>query len=85
MLLVLALGALLFDLRRMAVTLASILVSVAAAVLVLRVRGETINAMVLAGLVLALVIIIDDAVSSAQDADSEKHARVREVRWPDAT
>jgi hypothetical protein len=71
-LLVLVLGALLFDLRRMAVKLASILVSMSAAVLVLDLRGETINAMVLAGLVLALVIIIDDAVSSAQDADSER-------------
>ena len=49
-LLVLVLGALLFDLRRVAVTLASILVSMAAAVLVLHLRGETINAMVLAGL-----------------------------------
>ena len=71
-LLVLVLGALLFDLRRVAVTLASILVSMSAAVLVLDLRGETINAMVLAGLVLALVIIIDDAISSAQDADSER-------------
>ena len=71
-LLVLVLGALLFDLRRVAVTLASILVSMSAAVLVLDLRGETINAMVLAGLVLALVIIIDDAVSSAHDADTER-------------
>ena len=71
-LLVLVLGALLFDLRRVAVALASILVSMSAAVLVLDLRGETINAMVLAGLVLALVIIIDDAVSSVQDADTER-------------
>jgi Cu/Ag efflux pump CusA len=62
---VLALGALLFDLRVLAVSLFSVLVALAAGVIVLSLRGESINAMVLAGLVLALVLLIDDAVMHA--------------------
>jgi Cu/Ag efflux pump CusA len=61
----LALGAYLFNLRTLAVSLASVILALAAAVLVLSMRGETINAMVLAGLVLALVVLVDDAVVSA--------------------
>lgn len=61
-LLVLALGAFLLHLRTVVVRLVAILVSLAAAVIVLSVRGETMNAMVLAGLVLALAVIIDDSI-----------------------
>ena len=61
----LALGAYLFNLRTLAVSLVSVILALAAAVLVLSIRGETINAMVLAGLVLALVVLVDDAVVSA--------------------
>jgi Cu/Ag efflux pump CusA len=61
----LALLALLFDLRAVGVSLFAVLVALAAGVLVLWARGETINAMVLAGLVLALVLLVDDAIVSA--------------------
>jgi CzcA family heavy metal efflux pump len=63
--LVLALVALLFDVRRAFVSVVAVLVSLAAAVAVLYARGETINPMVLAGLVLALVVLVDDAVLGA--------------------
>ncbi|MDQ3145958.1 MAG: efflux RND transporter permease subunit [Actinomycetota bacterium] len=66
--LVLALGALLFDLRIAFVSLVAVLLSMAAAVGLLSLRGETLNPMVLAGLVLALVVLIDDAVVSADGA-----------------
>jgi Cu/Ag efflux pump CusA len=64
-LLVLALGAFLFEARIALVSLVSILLSMSAAVAVLAIRGETLNLMVLAGLVLALAVVIDDAVTSA--------------------
>jgi Cu/Ag efflux pump CusA len=62
---VLALGALVLQLRTALVSLVSIALSLSAAVALLSFRGETLNAMVLAGLVLALAVVIDDAVSSA--------------------
>jgi Cu/Ag efflux pump CusA len=61
----LALGAYLFNLRVLAVSLVSVVLALAAAVAVVSWRGETLNAMVLAGLVLALVVLVDDAVVSA--------------------
>jgi Cu/Ag efflux pump CusA len=64
MLLALALAALLFDLRAAFIALVATLVSMSAAVAVLWIRGETLNWMVLAGLVLALVIVIDDAITT---------------------
>jgi Cu/Ag efflux pump CusA len=69
--LVLALLALLFELRSAFVTLVAALVSMAAAVSVLYARGETLNAMVLAGLVLALAIVIDDAVLGVESVRRE--------------
>jgi Cu/Ag efflux pump CusA len=64
-LLALALGALLFDLRAALVALVATLLSMSAAVAILWLRDETLNSMVLAGLVLALVVVIDDAISTA--------------------
>jgi len=61
----LALGAFLFNLRAVFVSLVSVVLALAAAIIVLSLRGETLNAIVLAGLVLALVVLIDDAVVSA--------------------
>lgn len=61
-LLALVLLALLFEWRIAVVTAVSLLVSLLAAGLVLRLRGETINAMVLAGLTLALVVVADDVI-----------------------
>lgn len=64
-LLAVALGLLVFDLRAALVATAGIIVSLAAALLVIEARGATLNAVVLGGLVLALFITIDDAVITA--------------------
>jgi len=64
-LLVMALVAFLFRLRLTLVSVVSVLVSMSAAVAVLAIRGETLNLMTLAGLVLALAVLVDDAVNSA--------------------
>jgi Cu/Ag efflux pump CusA len=85
-LLMLALGALLFELRTAFVALFAIVLSLAAAVAILYARGETINAMVVAGLVLALVVLIDDAIVSADSIRRESSkaslASVLAVRGP---
>jgi Cu/Ag efflux pump CusA len=64
LLLLLALAAFLFNLRATVIALFATLLSMSAAVGVLWTRDETLNWMVLAGLVLALVIVIDDAVTT---------------------
>ncbi|MGS2619917.1 efflux RND transporter permease subunit [Micromonospora sp. LZ34] len=61
-LLVLVLGALLFDWRAALVSLVTIAASVAVTVLVLGWFGVGLNMMSLAGLVMALAIVVDDAV-----------------------
>jgi CzcA family heavy metal efflux pump len=61
-LVVLALGAFLGSWRTMVIGLVAIPLSVLAAVAVLSLRGVTLNTMVLAGLVIALGAVIDDAV-----------------------
>jgi len=48
--------------RTALISLAAILTSLVAALFVLYLRGETLNAMVLAGLVIALGVVIDEAV-----------------------
>ncbi len=67
-LLAVALGVLFLRFRTAFITLIAILLSLAGAVLVLYARGETVNAMVLAGLVLALAVLVDDAVVGADTA-----------------
>ncbi len=62
LLLVVALGVLFFNWRIALISLLAILVSLVAALLVLYWRGATVNAIVLAGLVAALGILIDDAI-----------------------
>ena len=61
-LLLLVLVVFLFNWRTALISLVAILVSLAAAVLVLYLRGAALNAMVLAGLVLAVAIVVDDAI-----------------------
>jgi len=79
-LLLLVLAAFLFNWRTALISLVAILVSLAAAGLVLHLRGATLNAMVLAGLVLAVAIVVDDAI-----VDVEHIARrLREQRREDA-
>ena len=65
LLLILALGALLYEWRTALISVIAIAASVLAAVLILSHSGVTLNAMVIAGLVLALVVIVDDGVGSA--------------------
>ena len=59
---ILVLFAFFFGWRSTIVSLVAIAVSLTAALLVLYLRGATFNMMVLAGLVIALIIIIDDAI-----------------------
>jgi Cu/Ag efflux pump CusA len=62
LLMVLVLGIFLYGWRTALISLLAIIVSMFAALFVLYLRGATLNAMVLAGLVIALGIVIDDAV-----------------------
>ncbi|HKS78150.1 MAG TPA: efflux RND transporter permease subunit [Gaiellaceae bacterium] len=65
-LLALALGLFLFRLRAALIAIIVVPLSALAAVLVLWGFGSTINAMLLAGLVAALVLVIDDAIVSTE-------------------
>jgi CzcA family heavy metal efflux pump len=62
LLVVLVLGAFLFEWRTALISLMSIPLSLVAAALVLYARGETVNVMVLAGFVIALGVVVDDAI-----------------------
>ncbi|MGH8429509.1 MAG: efflux RND transporter permease subunit, partial [Solimonas sp.] len=66
-LLVLVLGAWLSASRAVLVGIAAIALSLVVAAFVLYLRGATINAMVLAGLVIALAVVIDDAVADVEN------------------
>jgi CzcA family heavy metal efflux pump len=61
-LVILVVGAFLFNWRSALVSLVSIPLSLLAAVMVLQLTGATINSMTLAGLLVALGLVIDDAV-----------------------
>ncbi len=61
-LVVLVIGAFLFNWRTALVSLVSIPLSLLAAVIVLDMTGATINTMILAGLIVALGVVIDDAI-----------------------
>jgi CzcA family heavy metal efflux pump len=65
-LLIAALGGLLHGWRSGVIAVFTIPISLAAALLVLDVRGETVNLMIVAGLVIALAILVDDAVASTR-------------------
>ena len=67
LLVVLVLGAFLFEWRAALISVTAIPLSLVAAGLVLYVRGDTINVMVLAGLVIALGIVVDDAIIDVQN------------------
>ncbi len=62
LLVILVLGAFLFEWRTALISLVSIPLSLVAAGLVLYTRGESINVMVLAGLVISLGVVVDDAI-----------------------
>ena len=61
-LLVLLLGAFFFEWRMALISAVAILLSLVAAGMVLNLGGVTVNTMILAGLAMALVVVIDDAV-----------------------
>ena len=67
LLVVLVLGAFLFDWRAALISVVAIPLSLVAAGLVLYWRGTTINVMVLAGLVIALGVVVDDAIIGVQN------------------
>jgi CzcA family heavy metal efflux pump len=62
LLVVLVLAFFLFEWRTALISVVSIPLSLVAAALVLDARGETINVMVLAGFVIALGVVVDDAI-----------------------
>ena len=66
-LMVLALGIFMYGWRTALISLLVILTSLAAALSALYLRGTTLNAMVIAGLVVALGLIIDEAVVDVQN------------------
>lgn len=62
LLVILVIGAFLFDWRSALVSAVAIPLSLLAAVIALHLTGATINTMILAGLLVALIVVIDDAV-----------------------
>jgi Cu/Ag efflux pump CusA len=62
LLVVAVLGAFLFEWRTAAISLVAIPLSLAAGALVLALRGATLNTMVLAGFVIAVGVVVDDAI-----------------------
>ncbi|HEY7514793.1 MAG TPA: efflux RND transporter permease subunit, partial [Vicinamibacteria bacterium] len=67
LLVALILAAFLFEWRTALISLLAIPLSLLAAVLVLHVRGGTLNTMVLAGLVIALGEVVDDAIIDVEN------------------
>ena len=78
-LLVLLLGAFLFGWRPALVAVVAIPLSLVAGALVLYALGETMNAMVLAGLLAALILVVHEAIVGAENIDR----RLREHREGD--
>lgn len=68
------LGALLFDWRSALISLVTIPLSVVAAAFVLHQSGASINALTVAGLVIAIGVIIDDAAGTVDDVDRRLRA-----------
>jgi CzcA family heavy metal efflux pump len=67
LLVILVLGAFLFEWRAALISVVAIPLSLVAAGIVLYLRGETVNVMVLAGLVIALGVVVDDAIIGVQN------------------
>ena len=67
LLVVLVLVAFLFEWRTALISLIAIPLSLMAAGLVLYLRGDTINTMVLAGLVIAVGVVVDDAIIDVEN------------------
>ncbi|MEY2443178.1 MAG: hypothetical protein QOJ46_2604 [bacterium] len=67
LLVVLILAAFLFEWRSAAISLIAIPLSLVAAIVVLNLSGTTINVMLLAGLVVALGVVVDDAIIDVEN------------------
>ncbi len=67
LLVIFVISAFLFNLRAALVSLLSIPLSLLGAALVLYLRGTTVNVMVLAGLVIALGVVVDDAIIDVEN------------------
>jgi CzcA family heavy metal efflux pump len=67
LLVILVIGAFLFEWRAAVISVLAIPLSLVAAGLTLYARGESINVMVLAGLVIALGVVVDDAIIDVQN------------------
>jgi CzcA family heavy metal efflux pump len=67
LLVILILAAFLFEWRTALISLIAIPLSLLAAVLVLDLRGTTINVMVLAGLIVAIGVVVDDAIIDVEN------------------
>jgi CzcA family heavy metal efflux pump len=67
LLVVLVLGAFLFEWRAALISLAAIPLSLMAAALVLYWRGSTLNTMVLAGFVISVGVVVDDAIIDVEN------------------
>jgi CzcA family heavy metal efflux pump len=80
LLVILVLGAFLFEWRAALISLVSIPLSLVGAGLVLYLRDTTINVMVLAGFVIALGVVVDDAIIDVQNIVR----RLREHRKKDS-
>ena len=80
-LLVLALGALLFNWRAALIGLIAIPSALIAGALVLYLRGATLNTMVLAGFVIAVGVVVDDAIVDVENV----MRRLRQARQAGAT
>ena len=64
---VLVLVAFLFEWRTALISLVAIPLSLMAALMVLYLRGDTINTMILAGLVIAVGVVVDDAIIDVEN------------------
>lgn len=75
LLVILVIGAAMFSWRRALISFVAIALSLLAAVMALHLTGSTINTMILAGLIVALCIIIDDVVFDVDTVRARLRAR----------
>jgi CzcA family heavy metal efflux pump len=83
-LLALLLGAFLFNWRAALISVATIAVSLVTAVLVLSLFGVTFNMMILAGLVMAIAIVVDDAIIDVENIRRRLRQRRQEQESDDS-
>jgi Cu/Ag efflux pump CusA len=79
LLMIVVIGAFLFNWRSTLISVAAIALSVAAALVVLNVSGATINTIAIAGLVVALAVVIDDAIVDMDALQTALRARKQDA------